>query len=155
MRTDKLIDQLELYSNAVVGFMVAQSIGFSVTFGTNADFGCVITQHKLLALALVAHFVLTSALSATGLAYLHRQLARLSSDNVEVLRTLYGAKAVVVLVFALIPTGVLLAFGVFADRSQGRCAQGSALSPSVVSVADGQERLRLSKSIGTDPVLAR
>ena len=73
MRTDKLVDQLELYSNAVVGFLVVQSISFAITFGTNAAFGCEITKYKPLALGLALHFLLTTALGALGVRYLGRR----------------------------------------------------------------------------------
>jgi len=135
MKTDKLIEQLELYSNAVVGFMVAQSIGFSFTFGTNADFSCEITKYKSLSVALAVHFVLSTGMAAWALLFLQRRIVKLSSENEDTLRITYRAKIAVVVLFAIIPAGLLLAFGLFGDQSKGRCAKYAGIGlPSYVRV---------------------
>jgi hypothetical protein len=123
MKTDKLIEQLELYSNAVVGFMVAQSIGFSFTFGTNADFGCEIVKYKSLSIALAAHFVLSTIMAAWSLRFLQHRIFKLSGENEDTLRFTYRAKVAVVVLFAVIPVGLLLSFGLFGDVTKGRCAK--------------------------------
>jgi hypothetical protein len=138
MRTEKLIDQLELYSNAIVGFMVAQSITFSFTFGTNVAFGCEITRYKLLAAALLAHFVLSSFLAGVVLDYVARRIVELSEQNQSIVRTIYKAKTGLVILFALIPAGLLISFGLLADTSKGRCkdlAKVAVLAPAELGAA--------------------
>jgi hypothetical protein len=127
MKTEKLIDQLELYSNAVVGFVVAQSIGFSFTFGTNAEFSCEITKYKLLSVALATHFVLSTVLAAWALLFLQHRIVKLSGENGDTLRIVYRAKIVIAVLFAVIPVGLLLTFGLFGDYSKGRCAKVAAI----------------------------
>jgi hypothetical protein len=123
MKSDKLVDQLELYSNAIVGFTVAQSVAFSFTFGTSADFGCEITRYRLLSMGLAAHFVIATLLASWAVRYLCNQIVSLSNENGTVLRTICSAKVVVCILFAVLPAGLLLAFGVFGDPTKGRCAK--------------------------------
>ena len=132
MKTDKLTDQLELYSNAVVGFMVAQSIAFSFTFGTNANFGCEITKYKLLAVGLASHFVLSTLLAAWALRFLQRRIFLLSGENEDTLRLTCRAKIAVVVLFTVVPVGLLMAFGLFGDASKGRCAKLASVWPSTL-----------------------
>lgn len=121
MNSDKLIDKLELYSNAIVGFMVAQSIAFSFTFGTNTTFSCEFTRYHDLASALILHFVLSTALSSAALHYISRHIRELSSENQQIVAVVFKAKACLVVLFALIPIGLLVFFGVLGDITEGRC----------------------------------
>lgn len=113
MQTEKLIEQLELYSNAVLGFMVVQSLGFSFTFGTDSRFSGIIAQEKTLACVLVLHFVVTAILSVLAIQFLSRHIQRLSQEELPLIQMLFNAKAFVVFLFAAIPVGVLIYFGIF------------------------------------------
>lgn len=123
MKTEKLVDQLELYSNAIVGFTVAQCVGFSVTFGTSADFGCEITRFRWLSAGLALHFLVATLLAAWAIAYLRERISALSGDNITTVRAVYRAKTAACVLFSIIPIGLLLAFGVFGDPTEGRCAK--------------------------------
>lgn len=136
MKTEKLIEQLDLYANAVVGFMVAQSVAFSFTFGTNAAFGCEITRYKLLAAGLIAHFILSTGLACWAIIALSRRMSALSKETENPLSALghdtiqvsAKAKSVVIILFALIPVGVLLSFGLLGHSDTDRCSkQGHAI----------------------------
>lgn len=121
MKTTELINQLELYSNAILAFVVAQSLVFSFTFGTNAEFGCVVIVERPLALGLLAHFVLSTVLAVVAITYLGQALHRLSQENQALVRLLFLGKCIVVVMFAIIPILVLLWFGVVAGDHPGRC----------------------------------
>ncbi len=131
MKTDKLTEQLDLYSNAIVGFMVAQSIAFSFTFGTNLSFGCEITRWKSLAAALVVHFVISTVVAAWAAMAIAERMCALATDTenplsalgLATLRTAAKAKCAVVILFALIPVGLLVFFGLLAQPDAGRCAK--------------------------------
>lgn len=123
MRTEKLLDQLELYSNAIVGFIVAQSIAFAFTFGTNATFGCEITRYPWLTVALAAHFAVSTVLAAIALKFIFTRICRLSADNYPVLLAVTRAKIVIVVLFAILPIGLLVCFGLIGNPAQGRCAK--------------------------------
>ncbi len=133
MRTEKLIEQLDLYSNAIVGFMVAQSIAFSFTFGTNVPFGCEITRWKALAAGLTLHFVLSTVVSSWATVAISRRMCALSLESespltplgLETLRTSARAKSGVMALFALIPVVLLVFFGILAKPETGRCSPGT------------------------------
>ncbi len=137
MKLDKLIDQLELYSNAIVGFVVVQSLGFAVTFGTNAAFGCEFSRYKWLSVAFIVHFAASTALSACAVRYLEKRIVLLSrqgesplpQEGVDTLRVVCRAKSALVALFAIVPIGLLLFFGVLARPDHGRCAKPPAAPP--------------------------
>jgi hypothetical protein len=153
MKTDKLIEQLELYSNAVVGFTVVQSIAFSFTFGTNADFSCEIISNNPLWPYLVGHFVLSIVMAALALLFLQRRIVKLSGENEDTLRVVYYVKIGVAVLFAAIPVGLLLYFGLFADSTKGRCAKSAPNSSTFicrpVSITTSVS-MRPNKSFDTD-----
>jgi hypothetical protein len=135
VRTEKLVEQLDLYANAIVGFMVAQSLAFSFTFGTNVPFSCEITKYKLLAVGLIAHFVLSTAVACWSVIAIARRMSELSAASEHplteqghrTLRVAARAKGVVIALFAIIPVGLLLSFGLLGNPDVGRCAKPPAV----------------------------
>ena len=128
MKTAELLKQLELYSNAIVAFVVAQSLTFAFTFGTNIAFACTVISVKALALGLLMHFMVSSGLAMVAISYLGRAIQHLSKENRNLVRVLFIAKSVVVFIFAIIPILVLLWFGVISGDEAGRCAPEAKLN---------------------------
>jgi mannose/fructose/N-acetylgalactosamine-specific phosphotransferase system component IIC len=124
MRSEKLIDQIELYSNAIVGFVVAQSLAFAYFFGKETTFRCIVIQEKALAVALTAHFVLVTVLATWAVRYLSRTMRQLSPENHTIVERMYRAKYVVVALFTLIPLFALVPYGIFGNPDTPRCATG-------------------------------
>jgi len=122
METKKLIEQMELYSNALVGFIVAQSVTFSFTFGNNPAFGCEITKYKSLSIGLALHFAVSTVLAAWAIAYLADKIVALSAENGNLVRLLFRGKTAIIVLFAAIPIALLLAFGFVGQAQNGRCA---------------------------------
>lgn len=122
MKAEKLVDQLELYSNSILGFIVVQSVGFSFTFGTTPAFSCEVTRYKLLAAGLLAHFLLSTLMAAAAIRYLGQKMTELSRENTAIVLTTCRAKIVIVILFALIPMGLVGTFGLFGNPTTGRCA---------------------------------
>jgi hypothetical protein len=56
MKSDLLIAQIEIYSNAIVGFTVLQAIAFAYSFGSNQFFNCLVKTSRYLPHGLVVHF---------------------------------------------------------------------------------------------------
>ena len=121
MRSEKLVDQIEVYSNAIVGFVVAQSLAFSFFFGKEPSFRCVVVLEKVLALALSGHFVIGTVLAAWAIQYLSRSTRLLSAENHALLRTLYRAKWIVVVLFTLIPIFLLVYYGLYREPESMNC----------------------------------
>jgi len=123
MDSDKLVDRLEAYSNAIVGFVVAQSLVFSFTFGVQSKFSCAIIADKLLAGGLLVHFAVCTVLAIWAIQYLSRATRRLSPANSALVRRLFAAKSIVVAIFTIIPMFLLFSYGLEAEPGTGRCAQ--------------------------------
>lgn len=121
MKLDDLIRQLELYSNGIVGFLVAQSIVFAFTFGTSQHFQCTVVLQKPVAYGLIAHFAISTTLAVVALEFLSRHIRKLSSDNSELVRKVFLGKTVAVALFALIPMSLLVGYGVPDVRSSTTC----------------------------------
>ena len=111
MKTETVISQLELYSNAIVGFLVVQSIGFAFKMGTDKPFSCLIISEHGLAGVLILHFVFSTFVAALALAYLSRSIRRLSEENRNLVKWVYRGKVVAAALFAAIPVFILVAYG--------------------------------------------
>lgn len=123
MDSDKLVDRLEAYSNAVLAFVVAQSLVFSFTFGVQPAFSCVIIADKILAKGLLAHFAVCTVLAVLAMQYFSWAMRRLSPANHGMVRTIFVAKSFVVAVFAIIPILLLSKYGLAAEPGSSRCAR--------------------------------
>ena len=126
MNTDKLIDQLELYGNAITGFFVVQSIGFAYTLGTSQSFKCLAFFERTLNAGLIAHFILASIGSCIGLHLISRSVRRLSNDNSDLVFRIYCGKMIAVVAFAAIPVLILFFYGLNPSSSLAVCLGGKA-----------------------------
>jgi hypothetical protein len=124
MTSDKIIEALETYSNVVVAFMVVQSIGFSFTFGTKPTFTCLVHTASGLAPGLIAHFFISTVLACCAVALMANTIRRVATQNVEVLRRIYLAKILVILLFAVIPTTLLYAYSIGYEATFAECVAG-------------------------------
>ncbi len=123
MNDDKLINQLETYSNAVIGFVVLQAIAYSFSFGTNEFFNCTVKTARFLADGLAVHFVMVTALTCYTTVAIGRLLLRLSQDNVEIVKRIYFAKCVAVALFTCLPFVITVAYGVLDYPGKYDCKQ--------------------------------
>jgi hypothetical protein len=123
--------------------MVAQSIAFSFTFGTNALFSCEVTHYKSLAAGLIVHFVVSTCMAYWALTALARRMSALSNETETPLTRLghdtiqmaAKAKSVVTGLFALIPVGLVVFFGLLGQPDVGRCAKQVHASHTLPSAA--------------------
>lgn len=112
MKNEQLITQIEMYSNAVVGFLVVQAIGYSMAFGTNSLFNCLLKVSEYLAVGMLSHFVLSTIGACVMLDYLRRTIQRLSDENAGILSRIFAAKMIAIVVFSLVPIGITYAYAV-------------------------------------------
>lgn len=122
MRTDKLIEQLEMYSNAITGFVIVQSLGFAFTLGTNSAFACLAFSERFLNYGLVAHFLISCIVACVALAFLSKSIRKLSTENQPLLRKLFVGKMLAVALFVAVPVAVLLVYGT-GDATSKACLQ--------------------------------
>jgi hypothetical protein len=116
-----MIDQLELYGNAITGFFVVQSIGFAYTLGTSHSFKCLAFSERTLNSGLVAHFIIASVACCIGLHVISKAIQRLSNENSDLVRKVHYGKMVAVVAFAAIPVLILLLYGLNPTSSLEAC----------------------------------
>ena len=121
MKNEQLVTQLELYSNAIVGFFVVQALTYSASFGTSELFNCLVKTANYLALGLSFHFLASTALACWAIWSMRKMLLTLSTENLAALRLIYFAKCVVVAVFAALPFTITVAYGVLDYPNKTLC----------------------------------
>ena len=124
MKSEKMIEQLELYGNAITGFFVVQSIGFAYTLGTSQTFKCFAFLERSLNISLTAHFFISSLASCFALHFISRSIQRLSADNADLVKQVHKGKAAAVVAFASIPFFILLFYGLNPSESLAKCLAG-------------------------------
>jgi hypothetical protein len=121
MKTDKLIEQLEIYSNAIVGFVALQTIAFGVSFGTNEFFNCVLRTARFLAHGLTLNFTVALVVCCYAILSLSRMICELSPDNHSYIRRLYLAKCIAICIFTAMPLALVIGYGVVDYPTKADC----------------------------------
>jgi hypothetical protein len=116
-----LAKQIDTYSNAIVGFVVLQSLTYSYSFGTSAMFNCLVKTANHLAVGLSLHFSLTTILSMVGMFYLSKTVVAITGEYAEIVRKIYLGKLVAVVLFSLLPIGLTVAYGIVDDHPKYDC----------------------------------
>jgi hypothetical protein len=121
MNSEQLFKSVELYSNAIVGFNVLQSLAYLHAFGSNPFFNCLVKTAAHLASSLVALFLVGTALSIAATLYLGRLLGDSSTEYREVVVRIYAAKTIVVAIFGLLPAAITFPYGVLDYAGKTSC----------------------------------
>lgn len=104
--------QLELYSNAIVGFVVVQGLAFLYQFGTNQTFKGLIQGHHSLSLTLIAVFICVLVASLYANHAISKTLQRRTdpSDR-ELIKKIFYGKGFVIILFNLLQILVVTMYG--------------------------------------------
>jgi hypothetical protein len=121
MSSEKLIEALETYSNAILGFIVLQSLAFSYTYGTNPHFSCIVKTKQFLAEGLIVHFLFSTILACSAIVMMSKTMQRVASQHRDVLRRMYLAKIIAVLLFAGLPVVLLFLYGLESSVDYAAC----------------------------------
>lgn len=117
--------QLMLYSNAIVAFIAAQSLGYSYYFGTNCEFNDTVKTVPHLAGFLAVMLTLAGLLAIAAIVHLGRSLCSLFSSHASLMRQLYIGKAIAVVFFSLLPVYITIAYAIVRAVSNVACAPGA------------------------------
>lgn len=125
MKNEQLVTQLELYSNSIVGFFVVQALTYSASFGTSELFNCLVKTANYLALGLSAHFFFSTLLACYAIWSMQSLIAKRCKeiDEDNVIRKIYFAKCLVVVLFAALPFAITVGYGVMDYPNKMHCKQ--------------------------------
>ena len=122
MDSNFLAKQIETYSNAIVAFHVIQGLAYLYYFGTNQTFNCLVKTSVFLAEGLTIIFILVMVLSVIAIRYLGRSLEYVSSEFSEIVRKIYLAKSIIILIFSLLQISITLGYAVWVNLdTMGEC----------------------------------
>jgi hypothetical protein len=105
--------QLELYSNAIVAFIVFQGLAFCYTFGTNDRFNSTLKANISLSVGLAVLFLIIMVLALFANHFLGEKLKTLSGEYGQLVKALYLGKAVVIGFFGALPLIVTTRYAIF------------------------------------------
>ena len=111
MTKEQMSSNLELYSNAIVGFMVIQSLAFCYQFG-NPEFNRIVRTHRALLVFLSAMFALSCVMGLFATEFISRRLQRMNEEYSSLVKSVYRFKQVAIGLFSVLLIVVSLS-GVF------------------------------------------
>jgi len=120
---EKLADQLEHYSKAIVTFVVLQAVAFMFSFGTIEFFNCLVLHTRYLAGGLIAHFAIVTALSSIALAYLGWKAAGFAKISRKTIVIIYVGKLVAIVLFTALPIMTMVKYGMIDDVLIYQCSK--------------------------------
>lgn len=121
MKSQKLIEQLETYSNAIVAFAVLQALAYAYAFGSNEMFNCYVKVANHLAAGLSALFLLMAVLLVIAIEFCRKTLRRMLEEQREAVGKIYRGKLVAVAIFSLLPLALTFYYGVVLDTPKVEC----------------------------------
>jgi len=110
--SEKLIETLEKYSNAIVAFLILQSVAFSITYGTSAHFACVLRYERSLAWGLMVHFLLVAGSGCFALERISKIMLRNAKDeDIQFIRLAWWARIVAIFLFVGMVVVLIAVYG--------------------------------------------
>ena len=108
----EIIKQLELYSNAIVAFIVFQGLAFCYHFGTNQMFNETLKKNISLSIGLVVLFLVTMTLALFANHFVRQKLEKLSGEYGQLVKAIYFGKALVIGFFGALPIFVTVLYAI-------------------------------------------
>jgi hypothetical protein len=118
MDRSQLAQQLEFYSNSIVGFIVLQGLVFCYNFGTSEQFNKILKEYSIFSICMSLLFVIVLAFALCTNKYLLNTLIELNAEHRKIITTIYKAKAIIILIFGALPIIITLIFAVFRGLSK-------------------------------------
>ena len=99
---------MELYSNAIVGFIVLQNLAFCYHFGTCSEFNCIVRTTKGLSLFLPCMFAANTLLCLYATYFIGKNLQRMNEAYSSLIRAMYFGKAIAICLFSTLLIVVMI-----------------------------------------------
>lgn len=111
--------QLELYSNAIVGFVVIQGLGFLYKFGSDAIFSQIVQNNADVSSILIIVFLI---IMATAL-YCNQKISRVlqrrtNANDKQLIRQIFYGKATAIVIFCSMQVYFVLVYGLIKHYSK-------------------------------------
>ncbi|MCX5848550.1 MAG: hypothetical protein NTW65_03785 [Deltaproteobacteria bacterium] len=113
MDKTEITKQLELYSNAIIAFIVFQSLAFCYHFGTSDKFNSIVKASKELSVGLTIMFSVALILAFFANRYICLKLEELSGEYGQLVKAICWGKAVVIILFGALPIYVTVRYAMF------------------------------------------
>ena len=113
MGRTEITKQLELYSNAIIAFIVFQSLAFCYNFGTSKEFNSIVHASEELSVGLTIIFFVAMTLAFFANRFIRLKLEELSGEYGQLVKAIYIGKAVVIILFGMLPIIVLARYAIF------------------------------------------
>jgi len=104
--------QLEFYSNAIVAFVVVQSLTFCYNFGTNEMLNRILRTYKALSAVILVSAALVVVLAVLATRFMSARLQTISPEYSDIVRTVYRAKIGLMSLFGALQVYVIGAYAV-------------------------------------------
>lgn len=113
MEKSDIAKQMELYSNAIVAFIVFQGLAYCYNFATNPSLNTLVKTKMSLSVGLTIVFFMTGSLAFIANNQMRPKLEALSGEYGPLVKRLYFGKSVVIILFGLLPILVTVMYGIF------------------------------------------
>lgn len=113
MERTEITRQLELYSNAIIAFIVFQSLAFCYNFGISNQFHAIVNTTKELSVMLTIMFSLIMILAFFANRFICLKLKELSGEYGQLVKAIYLGKDVVIILFGALPIYVTVRYAIF------------------------------------------
>ena len=112
MKNDDLGKQLDFYSNAIIGFVVIQGLGFCYQFGTSEVFSNHFKNNIFLSTFLTLCFLAVMVGGCVCNNYIGNALKTFNEPQKHVIGKIYFVKTIIIAIFGLIPFSILICFAI-------------------------------------------
>ena len=110
MKNDELSKQVEFYSNAIIGFVVLQGLGFCYQVGTSEYFHIILNTKAWISIGLSFLFFISTITAGVVNQYPGKTIVSLNIEHREILETVFKVKTAIIVIFNLIPFVVTIGF---------------------------------------------
>lgn len=115
MNDSQIFKQLEFYSNAIVAFVVIQSLTFCYNFGENSGFKEILKTKDCFSWIIATATLLIMVLSLYANNYINLKLQNVADGHGDIIKKIYLGKAIVIIIFSLLQIYIIVRFGIFGE----------------------------------------
>lgn len=113
MDDSQIFKQLEFYSNAIVAFVVIQSLTFCYNFGDNTGFENILKTNDCFSWIITMATLLIMLLALYANNSISLKLQKVVDGHRDTIKKIYLGKAIVIIIFSLLQIYIIVFFGIY------------------------------------------